>query len=75
MGKKIRCKALLSIISIFPNPKIQEQEHSIYNMILKLHFVKQFSHQKVKKDFAISKFIHASLQAICIFYPQVDYGF
>ena len=58
-GKKIRCEALLSILSIFPselnkfNNTEAGMQYSIYHMTLKLHFISNF----------------------CIFNSLVDYRF
>ena len=48
LGKKIRCEALLSILSVFPNEfnkfnSTGAQMHdSIYQMTLKSHFISKF---------------------------------
>ena len=48
LGKKIRSKALLSILSVFPNEfnkfnKIEApMQDSIYRMTLKSHFISKF---------------------------------
>ena len=48
LGKKIRCKALPSILSIFSNEfnklnnTVARLQDSIYHMILKLHFISKF---------------------------------
>ena len=47
LGKKIRCKALLSILSVFPNAFNKfnntgaRMQDSIYHIALKLHFISE----------------------------------
>ena len=48
LGKKIRCEALLSILSVFPNEFNKfnntgaRMQDSIYHMTLKSHFISEF---------------------------------
>ena len=48
LGKKMRCKALLSILSVFPNKFNKfnntgaRMQDSIYHMALKSHFINKF---------------------------------
>ena len=48
LGNKIRCEALLSILSVFPNEFNKfnntgaQMQDSIYHMTLKSHFISKF---------------------------------
>ena len=48
LGKKIKCEALPSILSVFPNKFNKfsytgaQMQVSIYHMTLKLHFISEF---------------------------------
>ena len=45
LGKKIRCEALPSIVSVFPNKSNNagaQMQDSIYHMTLKAHFISHF---------------------------------
>ena len=48
LGKKIRCEALLSILSVFPNELNKfnntgaRMQDSVYHMTLKSHFISKF---------------------------------
>ena len=59
LGKKIRCEALPSILSIFPNVFNKfnntgaRMQDSVYHMTLKSHFVSKFALKR--HDFAIRK--------------------
>ena len=61
LGKKIRCEAVPSILSVFPNEfhKINNtgvrMQDSVYHMALKSHFISE------------------CYDVICIFNPLVDY--
>ena len=84
-GKKIRCEALSSILSVFPNEfnkcnntgaRIKD---SIYHMTLKSHFISKFTPKR--HDFAIRKrdaFMDVNAyryDVICIFNSHLDYRF
>ena len=62
LGKKMRCKALLNILSVFPNEFNKfsntgaQMQDSIYHMTLKWHFISkfcnktsQFCHSKTRR--------------------------
>ena len=57
LGKKIRCEAVPSILSVFPNEFNKfnntgaRMQDSIYRMTLKSHFISQFALKR--HDFAI----------------------
>ena len=59
LGKKIRCEALLSILSVFPNEFNKfnnagaRMQDSFYHMTLKSHFISKF--RTKRHDFAIRK--------------------
>ena len=78
LGKKIICKAMPSILSVFPNEFNKfnntgaRMQDSIYHMTLKSYFIRkfctktsQFRHQKTRPFYGRQ----------CIFNPLVDYRF
>ena len=54
LGKKIRCEAVPSIISVFPNEFNKfsntgaRMQNSIYHMALKSHFISEFRTKKLR---------------------------
>ena len=86
LGEKIRCEALSSILSIFPNEfnKLNNtgarMQDSIYHMTLK-SYLTQFSHQKDRilplehATFYGRQHIKLRIEVTCIFNPLVDYLF
>ena len=83
LGKKIRCEALPSILSVFPNEFNKfsytgaQMQVSIDHMTLKLHFISEFRTKTLHFGFKIATFLWkpTHYDVIYIFDPLVDYSF
>ena len=52
LGQKIRCEAMPSILSVFPNKFGNTMQDSIYHMRLTSHFISEF---RTKMNFGFRK--------------------
>ena len=85
LGKTIRCEAVPSILSVFPNEFNKfnntgaRMQDSIYYMTLKSHFISKIctktSRFRQKKTQCFINVNAKRYDVICIFNPLVDYRF